>query len=76
MPIRRNGPLGDAVTLRAILAKVSPVRILGGMTAHAIEHGGICLAARMGCGQRSCHGRGFAGAWVNPISERGRQTRI
>ena len=76
MPICRNGPFSDGVTLRAVLAEVSPMNILGGMTALAIEHGSVGLPPGVGCGQRSCHGRDFAGAWVNPIGERGGHTRI
>ena len=76
MPKCRNGPLSDAVTLRAVLAKVSPMRIFCAVAAYAIEHSRLLAKPRMGCGQRSCHGYGFAGAWVNPIGERGRHTRI
>ena len=76
MPIRGNGPVSDAVALGAILAKVSPMRILGGMTAHAIEHGGIGLPPRVGGGQRTRHGCDFPGPRMNPIGERGRRKRI
>ena len=76
MPIRRDGPLSDDVALRAVLAKVPPMRILGGVAADAIEHGGIRLPPRMGRGQRTRHGWDLTAARMNPIGERGRCTRI